>query len=241
MEGLKLWAKKNPNLTSLITFILFFVAIGWLLSYQWLLAFIVCVSLAVHEYSHVMAMKMKGIPVKAVIFIPLLGAVAIGGGKRVWTKKEECFIAAAGPVMGYLSALPVWLLFVMTSNPIFAKAVLYIVVINLFNMLPLSPLDGGRIVKSILMSTSLKNRMIGFVIWGVLAVGAVLVLFQIKVSLFILLVIIFFAYQEFAGEWEQYKLKLDFGFPLSMNARLGFGLLYAVLAGWPFVLYYLLK
>lgn len=241
MEELKAWGKKNPNLVSLISFIVFFLAIGWILRYQWLLAFLVCASLAIHEYSHCLAMIIKKIPVKAVIFIPFMGAVAIGGGKRAWTKKEECFIAAAGPIMGYLSALPVYLLGETSGNPVYSQAVYYIVIINLFNMLPVSPLDGGRIVKSILMSIGFKYRIVGFVIWGILAGGAVCLLFQLRVSLLIAILVIWFAFQEFSREWQHYKMGLDFGAPLLMKQKLLYGALYVVLAGWPLVYYFILK
>lgn len=236
-EQIKEWAKKNPSLTSLITFVLFFLSLCYVFNLGWKLALIVSLSLAAHEYSHVLAMRIMKIPVKAVLFIPLLGAVAIGGGKRMWTRREECFIALAGPLAGYLTVLPVYFLWTISGNPIFAAGMFYIIVINLFNMLPLSPLDGGRVIKSILMSLSEKIRIVGFVIWGVLAAISIMLLIRFG-AVFVGVFIAFFAYQEFKREWQLYQLKIPGSFPLSQKAVLGFGLMWLALAGWPLLAYF---
>ena len=234
MEQIKEWAKKNPNLTSLIIFVLFFLSIAYIFNFGLQLALIFSISLAVHEYSHVLAMRILKIPVKAVLFIPLMGAVAIGGGGKMWTRREECLIALAGPIAGYLTALPIYFLWVTSGNPIFATGMLYIIIINLFNMLPLSPLDGGRVMKSVLMSIKRKYRIVGFVIWGIIAVVSILLLVQIK-AYFIGILIAFFAYQEFKGEWQLYQLNIPNFASLSTKQMAFFGLMWLALACWPFV------
>lgn len=202
-KKIKRFAKKYPNLASLISFVLFFSAFAYYLG--WLLSFIVSLSLAIHEYSHALAMKKLGMQVKAVIFIPFLGAVALGGGDSSWTRREECLTAIAGPLAGYLSAVPVYVLLMKTGNMLFFDALFLILLINLFNMLPLSPLDGGRVIKSLLMS--FKDRMIGFVIWAVLAAGVLYALTRIGASFIIIGLVAFWAWGEFINEWKFHKLR----------------------------------
>lgn len=217
-EKIKSFAKKHPNLTSLVSFVLFFFSLAYLLSISqlhlvldggkmmvWLMALFISASLAVREYSHVFAMKRLGMKVQAVIFIPFLGAVAIGG-ERVWKRHEEVIIAAAGPLAGYLTALPFYIIFKATDSPLAFLTMFFIVLINLFNMLPMSPLDGGRIMKSIFMS--LQWKWLGFLLWCFGIVFALSVLRNASLILMILLAVL--AGQEFVREygWQRMRKKL---------------------------------
>jgi Zn-dependent protease len=209
-DAIKGFAKKHPNLTSLVTFALFFLAIAYILKGQlspanaFILAFIVSVSLAIHEYSHVIAMKRFGMDIRGVIFIPFLGAVALGGGKQI-ARHEECFMALAGPLAGYLSAVPVYFLYKVTEQPVYYLALFLILMINLFNMLPLSPMDGGRVIKSLFMS--FKNRKAGFVLWVIIGLWVIWQLAKIGVNIVLSAFIAFIAWQEILHEWKFYKIR----------------------------------
>ncbi|PIR66572.1 MAG: hypothetical protein COU51_03480 [Parcubacteria group bacterium CG10_big_fil_rev_8_21_14_0_10_36_14] len=234
-------AIKYPKLTSLVTFILFFLSIEYILKGGWQLALIISLSLAVHEYSHVLAMKIYKIPVKGVIFIPFLGAVAIGGTKgKIWTRQQECFIALAGPVMGYLTALPLWLLWKTTDNLLYIYGMGFVIFLNLFNMLPMSPLDGGRVIKSLLMSISWKYRKIGFFIWGILVLGSLLLFAKLflrsSYGIMMMVLLGWFGFQEIRFEWHYYRAGQMINWPLSKKAIIGFLFAYLVLASWPFLL-----
>jgi hypothetical protein len=113
-------------------------------------------------------------------------------------------MALAGPLMGYLSAIPVLAALLLTENEIFAEGFYFVVLINLFNMLPLSPLDGGRIVKSILMS--LKNQMAGFFVWGAIGIVVLFILFWLRVSFLLIFFILWMALQELMNEYRIYRL-----------------------------------
>ena len=202
-QQIKDWCQAHPHLISFVSFILFFVWLKSLLG--WPVAFMLATSFVIHEYSHVWVMKRIGMRIKGVIFIPFLGAVALGGGIKILTRKQECLIAMAGPLMGYLSALPVFIAFAITGNPLFGTAFTYIVLLNLFNMLPLSPLDGGRIIKSIFMS--FKNRMTGFLVWGAIGAASSYYLMRMNISIIIFALVIFVAVQEFMNEWRLHRVR----------------------------------
>jgi Zn-dependent protease len=101
--------------------------------------------LFVHEMGHLVAAKQKGIKTSPAIFIPFMGAV-IGMKERPKDAATEAYVAYGGPLFGLFSTFPPLLLFQMTHQPIWGVTLLVGAMINLFNLIPVSPLDGGRII-----------------------------------------------------------------------------------------------
>lgn len=102
-----------------------------------------------HEMGHVLAFRKKGIKVSAPIFIPMLGAAVFA---PPFTKKEdEAYTGYAGPLFGALSAIGlfgVWWL--LPGQPKLLLVLSYAATfLNLFNLIPLRPLDGGRVAQII--------------------------------------------------------------------------------------------
>ncbi len=105
--------------------------------------------LFLHEMGHVIVLKAKGVPASAPIFIPLMGAfVAMKSMPR--NAKDEAEIAIAGPILGTVAALLCLVPTILGSTSGLWPALAYFgFFINLFNLIPVSPLDGGRIVGAI--------------------------------------------------------------------------------------------
>jgi len=102
----------------------------------------------VHEMGHWLEAKRQGLPVSAPLFIPFLGA-SIFLKEHPESAWKEFQLAFAGPLLGSLGALGVYLVAAAEdSNRLKAIAFLGFF-INLFNLLPVVPLDGGRIVAAI--------------------------------------------------------------------------------------------
>jgi Zn-dependent protease len=103
------------------------------------------VLLFVHEMGHVIEAKRQGLPVSAPVFIPFLGA-AIIMKEMPHDAWNEAKVGIAGPLLGSAGALALWIAGEATdSNSLKAIAFLGFL-LNLFNLLPVIPLDGGRIV-----------------------------------------------------------------------------------------------
>src|SRR5438067_300828 len=103
------------------------------------------VLLFVHEMGHVIEAKRQGLPVSAPLFIPFLGAM-ITMREMPQDAWNEAKVAIAGPLVGSAGAAAFWAVGAATdSNHLRALAFLGFL-INLFNLLPVVPLDGGRIV-----------------------------------------------------------------------------------------------
>lgn len=132
-----------------------------------LLPCVVWASLLAHEFGHVFAARWCGVGTRSVLFIPL-GAVALLDAPLRNTR--ELWIAAAGPAVSLGLAglcwqpLPALLRAVDTAPfmPPLSFAVAFGCVINLmialFNLVPCFPMDGGRILRS-LLATGLGARV----------------------------------------------------------------------------------
>jgi len=115
------------------------------------LAALVLVAL-VHEGGHWAAMKALGWKDPRVFFLPFLGAVTSGRRPEA-SVHQQAAVVLAGPVPGLLLGLAL----IATSNPIalgpFWHALALLAIgVNLFNLLPFLPLDGGRLVQRVLLT-----------------------------------------------------------------------------------------
>jgi Zn-dependent protease len=105
-------------------------------------------SIFVHELGHVYMAWKKGVPISAPFFIPGFGAM-IMQKRAAKTKWDEALIGIGGPIAGTVTGL-VWLLIGILSNHPFFFALAYTTFfLNIFNLLPIMPLDGGWVVRAI--------------------------------------------------------------------------------------------
>ena len=104
--------------------------------------------LLVHELGHALEAKRQGLAVSAPLFIPFLGAVIAlkQMPHDVW---KEAQMAIAGPILGSLGCLVCWGLAAVYDSDLLMALAFTGFLLNLFNLAPVSPLDGGRIVAAI--------------------------------------------------------------------------------------------
>lgn len=97
----------------------------------------------VHEMGHVIQLRREGVKASAPMFIPFMGA-AIGVRSFGENALAEAKVGLAGPVLGTLGSV-VCLVIAESTNSDFFRALAYVgFFLNLFNLLPVVPLDGGR-------------------------------------------------------------------------------------------------
>jgi Zn-dependent protease len=97
-----------------------------------------------HEMGHYVAARQCGLNVGAPAFIPFVGAW-INLKEQPRDVRTEAYVAAAGPVVGTVSAVAVYLGGRWTDSTLLLAIAYAGLFLNLFNLLPVSPLDGGRI------------------------------------------------------------------------------------------------
>lgn len=98
-------------------------------------------SLLVHELGHVVQIKREGMPIKALNFVPFLGAYVLSDAAR--TPDQQARISVAGPIAGTLLAVVV--LLVADGDPLLEAIAYTGFFLNLFNLLPIPMLDGGGV------------------------------------------------------------------------------------------------
>ncbi len=111
--------------------------------------------LLLHELGHFAAMRAFGYRDTSVFFLPFLGAAA-AGTKPEASVSERAVVFLAGPVPGL--ALGLWWFHAPPEAAgaagLIQTAALILVVVNLSNLLPVSPLDGGRLVERVFFAAA---------------------------------------------------------------------------------------
>jgi Zn-dependent protease len=100
-------------------------------------------SIYVHEMGHVIALRRYGFKATAPMFIPGFGAL-IRLQQQVRNPREDAEIGLAGPIYGLGAAAVALAVWFATKQPIFAAIAGVGAWINLFNLIPIGTLDGGR-------------------------------------------------------------------------------------------------
>ena len=184
LPKLKLLTTSGTALVSVAAYSLFW---GW----EFAAGFVVL--LFVHEMGHVIALRREGIKASAPMFIPFMGAV-ISAKSLGHNALAEARVGLAGPILGSLGALAVAVLGAITGSD-FLLALAYVgFLINLFNLLPVVPLDGGRAMAA--MAPAL---------WFVGLAALVALLFVVPNP--ILLIIVFFGGLETWRRWKARKTR----------------------------------
>ncbi|MBN1611970.1 MAG: site-2 protease family protein [Polyangiaceae bacterium] len=129
--------KTQTLLSMVLSLGLYWSVWGW----QFALGFVL--SIYVHEMGHVAALRRMGIPATSPMFVPFVGAfVRLKHAPR--TVHEDAVVGLAGPISGLLCALACYGVYAATGTSIWGALARSGAWINLFNLVPIWQLDGGR-------------------------------------------------------------------------------------------------
>jgi len=136
------------------------------LIFGWQFAIGLVVLLFIHEMGHALVMKLKGIPVGGLIFIPMLGA-AVMMRQMPRNAQDEAEVGIAGPVAGAIASGVCLALAEVSPHTIWAPLAYFGFFINLFNLVPVLPFDGGRVLGAIDRRIWIVGflALLGFQIW----------------------------------------------------------------------------
>ena len=136
---LKIFATSGTMLVSM-------AAYAWLWGWKFAVGFVLLI--LVHELGHVAELRRQGIPASAPLFIPFMGAV-VGMKQMPHDAWREARVALAGPIVGSVGALGVWVAGEALDSELLVAMAFTGFFLNLFNLLPIVPLDGGRAVAAL--------------------------------------------------------------------------------------------
>jgi len=134
LPKLKLFTTSASMLVSVVAYAFVF---GWRFAVGFVLL------LFVHELGHVIQLRREGIPASAPLFIPFLGAV-VAARSLGDNATAEARVGLAGPVLGTAGAAVVAVAALASDSELLKALAFTGFFLNLFNLLPVVPLDGGR-------------------------------------------------------------------------------------------------
>ncbi len=168
------------------------VSVGaYALIWGWKFALGFVLLLFVHELGHVVELRRQGVPASAPLFIPFLGAV-VGMKQMPKDAWNEAKVALAGPILGSLGAAAVWIAGEALDSEFLVALAFVGFLLNLFNLLPIVPLDGGRAVAALHPA-----------LWAVGLAGLVALVFVAPNP--ILLIILVFGGLELWRRWQEHR------------------------------------
>ncbi len=146
LKALLLLLPKLKLLTTSASMLVSVAAYSLIWGWKFAIGFVLL--LFVHEMGHVLQLRNEGIKASAPMFIPFLGAV-------IWAKSlgdnaaAEARVGIAGPILGSLGAAALIPVADATGNDLFRALAFTGFFLNLFNLLPVLPLDGGRVMAAL--------------------------------------------------------------------------------------------
>jgi Zn-dependent protease len=182
LPKLKIFSTSASMLVSVAAYSLIW---GW----QFALGFVLL--LLVHEMGHVIQLRREGVPASAPLFIPFMGAV-VGMKQAPKDAAVEARVGLAGPILGSLGCLVPLALYGATGNNLFRALAFVGFFLNLINLLPVLPLDGGRAMAAL----SPWMWLVGFA-----ALIAVMLVYPTPIVFLVLL----FGGMETYRRWKQRK------------------------------------
>jgi Zn-dependent protease len=127
-----------PSWTFLLSLWIYVVLFGWRF------AIVIMLLLLAHELGHYFAFRAYGLPARLPAFVPLLGAFTAGAPPA--DLEHDAYIALAGPLTGLALAAACYGVALETNDRFWYACADLSAFLNLFNMIPMPPFDGGRVI-----------------------------------------------------------------------------------------------
>lgn len=140
---------------------------SWAILFGWTFAVGFVLLIFVHEMGHVIALRVRGIKAGLPVFIPFVGAF-VAMQENPQDAKAEAEVAIAGPLLGTAGAFACYVIGIYTHNRFWYALASTAFFLNLFNLIPVVPLDGGRVMAAL----SPRMWVAGLVLLGAVALLA---------------------------------------------------------------------
>ncbi|MBS1634419.1 MAG: hypothetical protein JST26_00760 [Bacteroidetes bacterium] len=167
--------KKNWVTRSIISLVMYAVFFIIFLQGNPVYVAAVLVVLLIHELGHFFAMKLYGYNDVKLFVLPLLGAYVTGTKSRI-SQRQMSVIILAGPVPGILLGFAMLMYTLYYPNDRIHMLGNIFLYLNLLNLLPFMPLDGGRLLETLFIRERYIIRMV-FSILSIIAMTLVAIVF----------------------------------------------------------------
>jgi stage IV sporulation protein FB len=143
LEKVKVRSNWGMTLFSVLLFALSFL---YIFSDELDFVFYLVLVLFLHEFGHYLMMKQFKYEDLRMLFIPLMGAF-VQGSKKQYSQKESFLVIAAGPFPGVVFGITLLFLAQHYQQTWLLELSFLFLFLNVINLLPIDPLDGGQLFK----------------------------------------------------------------------------------------------
>ena len=151
--------KNNSIKRSVISLITFITLFNFVLKWDFIYILVLTGVVLIHEIGHFLAMKFFKYNDLGIFFIPLIGAYATGK-KDIISQKQNVIILFLGPLPGIIIGLILYYFGLVNNNVFLFRTSNIFIFLNLFNLMPVMFLDGGKLRNSIFFES---NEMISII------------------------------------------------------------------------------
>jgi stage IV sporulation protein FB len=144
--------KKTSLSRTLISLALFIVLDYWIFK-SWFAVLLLVSVIFIHEAGHFIAMKFFGYKAVNMTFVPFVGAYVSGTATNL-SKKNKLIVLLAGPVPGIIIGCILFYLYHNNYDPLYIQLATPFLLLNVFNLLPVFPLDGGQFFQTLFFNGS---------------------------------------------------------------------------------------
>jgi len=165
----KVKVESNWGLTA-FTIVLFIGSFLLVFSEELRFVLFLIVVLLIHELGHYILMKKFNYENVRMLFIPLMGAF-VQGSKDKYSQKQSFMIAALGPYPGVLIGGTLLILSATYHSEWMIEWSFLFLFINIINLVPIDPLDGGQLFKLLMNKKRDLFLMIFALISSIVLIG----------------------------------------------------------------------
>lgn len=178
VQDKKNWVRKSIISLAIYAFLFYFIFNG---DISYIAA--VLVVLLIHEFGHFFAMKAFNYSNVKLFVLPLLGAY-VTGKKSLISQRQMTVVILAGPLPGMIIGFCLLLSTIYYPNERIEMLGNIFFILNLFNLLPFVPLDGGRLLETLFINHNHTIR----VVFTIISIAAMALLAIITKSLLFLII-----------------------------------------------------
>src|SRR6218665_263374 len=170
-KGVNVWLQSAVSLAA-------YLLLGYFIFNSYKMLLVITAIVVLHEMGHFFAMKYYRYRDLGIFFIPLLGAY-VSGTKREVSQRQSAVILLAGPLPGIILGIGFLLLEKYTQqsyypfNIALSQIAAFLILLNLINLLPIYPLDGGQLLNRVFLDEEgLLSKIFVFISIGLLCFAA---------------------------------------------------------------------
>ncbi|PZR26878.1 MAG: hypothetical protein DI535_12810 [Citrobacter freundii] len=170
-KGANVWLQSAVSLAA-------YLLLGYFIFNSYKMLLVITAIVVLHEMGHFVAMKCYRYRDLGIFFIPLLGAY-VSGTKREVSQRQSAVILLAGPLPGIILGIGFLLLEKYTQqsyypfNIALSQIAAFLILLNLINLLPIYPLDGGQLLNRVFLDEEgLLSKIFVFISIGLLCFAA---------------------------------------------------------------------